>query len=185
MQREVPMPYRHALTILAAAACLGTFPAAAQQNAPQNAPAAGGSFVDAQGQEIGTAELTGTPNGVLIRIDVEGLPPGQHGFHVHETGTCEPPEFTSAGGHYNPEGESHGFLTEGAHVGDLLNLTVPGDGAVVHEALARDASLDGENALLDDDGSALVIHAGPDDYRTDPSGQSGARIACAVVESRG
>jgi Cu-Zn family superoxide dismutase len=179
------MPYRHALATLAAAACLAGFPAAAQDDSRNSAPVAGGTFVDAQGREIGTIELTGTPNGVLIRVRAEGLPAGPHGFHIHQTGTCEPPEFTSAGGHYNPTGESHGFLTQGAHAGDLPNVAVAGDGVLAHEALAAAVTITGENALLDDDGSALVIHAGPDDYRTDPSGESGGRIACAVIEDSG
>lgn len=175
------MPYRHALAILAAAACLAGFPAAAQDDSPT----ASGTFIDAQGREIGTAVLTGTPNGVLIRVEAEGLPAGSHGFHIHQTGICEPPEFTSAGGHYNPTGESHGFFTQGAHAGDLPNVTVAGDGTLAHEALAPGVTIAGENALLDDDGSALVIHADPDDYRTDPSGESGGRIACAAVEGGG
>jgi Cu-Zn family superoxide dismutase len=81
---------------------------------------------DASGKEIGKAELTDTPNGVLIKLTLDGVPPGEHGFHVHETGKCEPPDFKSAGGHFNPEKTQHGILnTEGPHAGDMPNVHVP------------------------------------------------------------
>jgi Cu-Zn family superoxide dismutase len=137
---------------------------------------------DKDGKKIGTAELTDTPNGVLIRLDLTGVPAGDQAFHVHKTGKCEPPDFKSAGGHFNPDGTKHGLLnTEGPHAGDMPNLHVPEGGKLSVEVLNTLVSLDAERGLLDDDGSALVIHAGPDDYKTDPAGHAGDRIACGVI----
>ena len=131
------------------------------------------------GTGLGTLTLTATPAGVIVSGTLRGLPPGPHGIHVHETGACEPP-FESAGGHFNPGGSEHGFLTEGGpHAGDMTNVTVGDDGLVAVEILDTFLTLDG--TLFDEDGAALVIHAGPDDYRTQPSGHSGDRIACGVV----
>jgi superoxide dismutase, Cu-Zn family len=121
--------------------------------------------------------------GIRVRIDAAGLVAGTYAVHFHETGLCEPPAFASAGPHWNPAGRQHGRLNPlGPHLGDLPNLTVGADGAGTVEYLVAGASLTrGERALLDRDGAALVVHAGPDDYRTDPSGNSGARLACGVV----
>ena len=147
-------------------------------------PAAIVQMADTTNEPIGTAEITETAQlGVFIELDVEGLSPGVHAFHIHETGSCGP-EFDASGGHYAPEGRSHGLLhPEGAHAGDLLNLTVPPSGAVTAERLARDVTLEPgpPPSLLDDDGSALVIHAGADDYISQPSGAAGARVACGVI----
>ena len=142
------------------------------------------TLVNPEGDEIGTAELTETPaHGVLIRVRVEGLEPGSHGFHIHETGSCVAPDFDSAGGHYAPRGSAHGVLHErGAHAGDLLNLHVPETGAVTAERLASHVTLTGDAPLLDEDGSALVIHANPDDYVSQPSGGGGPKVACGVIQ---
>jgi superoxide dismutase, Cu-Zn family len=138
---------------------------------------------DKDGKEVGTVALTQTPSGVLMRLNLTAVPPGDHAFHVHAVGKCEPPDFTSAGGHYNPDQTKHGFLNpEGPHAGDMPNLHVPEGGALTVEILNPMVSLSGDPApLLDADGSALVIHAGADDYRTDPDGNAGDRIACGVV----
>ncbi|HEX2379346.1 MAG TPA: superoxide dismutase family protein [Methyloceanibacter sp.] len=137
---------------------------------------------DASGKEVGKATLTVTPSGVLIGLDLTASPPGEHGFHVHATGKCEPPDFKSAGPHFNPDQTKHGFMTpEGPHAGDLPNLHVPADGKLQVEVLEPTVTLSGEAPLLDADGSALVIHAGADDYKTDPAGNSGDRIACGVI----
>lgn len=122
--------------------------------------------------------------GLIVQIKAEGLEPGPRGVHIHETGQCEAPDFTSAGGHWNPAGKEHGFDNpEGAHMGDLFNLEIGEDGTGATEARIEGASLkDGPNPLMDADGAAFVIHAGPDDMKTDPSGESGGRIACGVFE---
>ena len=121
--------------------------------------------------------------GVRVRVEAAGLVAGTYAVHLHEVGLCEPPDFASAGPHWNPTGRQHGRLNPlGPHLGDLPNLNVGADGAGVVEFGIPVASLRGGNrALLDRDGAALVIHVAPDDYRTDPSGNSGARLACGVV----
>lgn len=141
-------------------------------------------FLDRDGAEVGEAVVEETPNGVLIRARLDGVPPGVHAFHVHETGLCEPP-FTSSGGHLAAEGSAHGFRNPGGpHAGDLPNVYVPESGELRFDAFADGLSLGGEGgglAVLDEDGAALVLHAGADDYATDPAGAAGERIACAVV----
>jgi superoxide dismutase, Cu-Zn family len=137
---------------------------------------------DASGKEVGKAELTDTPGGVLIRLDLTGIPPGDHAFHVHAVGKCDAPDFKSAGPHFNPDETKHGLMNDqGPHAGDMPNLHVPESGKLVVEVLNESVSLDAERALLDKDGSALVIHAKADDYQTDPAGNAGDRIACGVV----
>jgi Cu-Zn family superoxide dismutase len=134
------------------------------------------------GGDRGTVELQATPHGVLLRVTLRGLPPGPHGFHIHAVGKCEPPSFDSAGPHYSPRRARHGFLHQaGAHEGDLPNLRVPDSGAVDVEVAADGAMLN-DGGLLDSDGAAIVVHANADDYTTDPSGNSGARIACGVIK---
>jgi Cu-Zn family superoxide dismutase len=142
-------------------------------------------LVNPDGEEVGTAELTETPSyGVLIRLEVEGLEPGPHAFHIHETGDCSAADFGSAGGHYAPRGRSHGPLhPHGKHAGDLPNLHVPDTGAVSTERLAGGVTLfeGATGTLFDDDGSALVIHATADDYRSQPAGGGGPKVACGVI----
>jgi superoxide dismutase, Cu-Zn family len=137
---------------------------------------------DAQGAEVGQATLTTTPSGVLISLDLAALPPGDHAFHIHAVGKCEPPDFKSAGPHFNPDQTKHGMMNpEGPHSGDMPNLHVPDSGKLQVEILNTLVSLDGDAALLNDDGSALIVHAGADDYKTDPAGNAGDRIACGVL----
>jgi Cu-Zn family superoxide dismutase len=140
-------------------------------------------LIDTAGAVIGSATLTETPNGVLVRAQAENLTPGWHAFHLHETGTCTPPDFTSAGGHFNPLGKSHGFASEhGSHAGDLPNVFVGEDGKLDVEFLASQVTLkEGATSLLDENGSALVIHAGVDDYKTDPAGDAGGRVVCGEI----
>ena len=138
------------------------------------------AMANANGESVGEVELSQTPHGTLLHAKLTGLPPGAHAFHVHTVGKCEPP-FKSAGGHFNPDGVKHGILAEdGVHAGDMPNIHVPESGALEIEVLNTLLTLDA--SLFDDDGAAIVIHDGPDDYRTDPAGAAGPRIACGVIE---
>ena len=139
--------------------------------------------VNAQGQSVGTANLVQIGDIVRIVFEAKGLPPGQHGVHIHETAKCEAPAFTTAGGHFNPGNKQHGALNpQGSHAGDLPNLTVEANGTGRLETATKQISLlSGPSWLFDGDGSAIVVHAAPDDFRTDPTGNSGARIACGVI----
>ena len=136
-----------------------------------------------EAKAVGEAKLLQTPQGVLIKLDLSNFAPGTHAFHIHEKGKCDPPAFTSAGGHFSPSDEKHGILNPaGKHAGDLPNIHVPESGTLTLEALATQVNLkDGDQRLFDENGSALVIHTGSDDYRTDPAGAAGERIACAVI----
>tara|TARA_R110002124_G_scaffold13600_7_gene62364 strand:- start:926 stop:1570 length:645 start_codon:yes stop_codon:yes gene_type:complete len=140
------------------------------------------ALVGADQAQYGEVIVAQGDNGLLVNIKAQGMSPGQHGVHIHETGKCEGPDFKSAGGHWNPATKQHGFDNpQGAHAGDFFNLDIGADGTGALEALVRGASLSGgENALLDADGAAFVVHEGPDDLKTDPSGESGGRIACGV-----
>jgi Cu-Zn family superoxide dismutase len=132
----------------------------------------------ADGKAVGTATATPSEGAVTLSLRVEGLPPGQHGVHVHMTGKCEGTKFESAGGHWNPGDKKHGLENpQGQHAGDMPNLTVGEDGRGMVAYLLKGATIDG---LLDADGSAMVVHAKADDQKTDPSGDSGDRMACGV-----
>ena len=137
---------------------------------------------DASGRAMGTATATQAGDAIRIRIDGMNMPAGAHGAHVHMTGQCTAPGFESAGGHWNPTGADHGKDNPaGMHKGDLPNILIGTNGGGTLEYSIPDAGVSGSgDAMLDADGAAMVIHAGPDDYRTDPSGNSGARIACGV-----
>ncbi|MBI2219260.1 MAG: superoxide dismutase family protein [Candidatus Rokubacteria bacterium] len=138
---------------------------------------------NAQGQVVGTATLAEVSGGVRVLVDARGLPSGLKGVHIHAVGRCEPPGFTSAGGHFNPDGKTHGFDDpEGPHAGDLPNMAVGADGVGRLESMNERITLaPGPESVLDADGSAIVVHAAPDDFKTDPAGNSGARIACGVI----
>lgn len=120
---------------------------------------------------------------VRITGPVEGMSPGPHGVHIHETGTCELPDFTSAGGHFNPSGTEHGLANpNGPHAGDLLNMEVAeGEEAWLEFETDRISLTDGPTSLFDEDGSAIVVHAGEDDQQTNPSGDSGDRVVCGEI----
>lgn len=157
------------------------------QEEDQSATQVETTFIDTDGKEIGTAKIGEGPGGVTVEVDVEGLEPGKHGIHIHENGVCTAPDFkASAGGHFNPTGKEHGFDNpKGHHAGDLKNLEVDEDGKAKGYLEAPDVTLElgQENSLIDDGGTALVIHEGKDDYKTDPAGDSGKPVACAEITS--
>jgi len=140
------------------------------------------TLLDATGASKGTATISETAGGLRLVVDGAGLPQGAHGLHIHGVGKCEAPGFTTAGAHWNPAGKMHGRdAPGGAHMGDLPNLIVGTDGRGRAEAVIDGGRLvGGSMPLLDVDGAAIVVHAVADDYRTDPSGNSGARIACGT-----
>jgi superoxide dismutase, Cu-Zn family len=138
---------------------------------------------DLSGRQVAIGSIS-EADGVRVRVEAAGMAAGTYGLHIHTVGRCEPPSFSSAGPHWNPTAQQHGSLNPlGAHLGDLPNLSVDAGGSgTVEFSIAGGSLRRGEEALIDGDGAALVIHAAPDDYRTDPSGNSGDRIACGVLE---
>jgi Cu-Zn family superoxide dismutase len=176
------MGYRmRALSVFAAAAALTACSTVTEPEGGAPMP-----LVNASGQSIGSVRAWQTAGGVAFHIDASGLPHGVHGVHVHSVGRCDPPDFASAGTHWNPAGKQHGMNNPaGPHAGDMQNVEVAANGVLVTTVTLPNASLTAAagtpGALLDADGAALVIHAAADDYVTDPSGNSGARIACAVI----
>jgi len=167
--------------ILVAACSRGADQPAA--NDPSTEAPAGATLKKADGTDIGLVTLAEDRNGVTVKVEASGLAPGAHGVHLHTVGRCEGPKFETAGPHWNPTGKQHGRDNpQGAHLGDLANLDIDADGRGTTSFLIGGASLTGgQDPLLDLDGAALVIHAKADDYKTDPSGASGDRIACAML----
>ena len=172
------------LAAIALAACGG------QARGPGGAalpdPIANASLIDSSGARVGLATFSEVDGEGRMGVSVAGLSPGQHGMHIHETGACDAPDFASAGRHFNPASKKHGLLNpEGPHAGDMPNLVVEGDGsadttlAVPAGVLAR-----GPESIVGAQKRAFVIHADPDDQKTDPSGNSGARVVCGVIEPR-
>lgn len=139
---------------------------------------------DASGRTVGQALLTPAAEGVRVTLSVNDIPAGVHGVHIHQTGQCDPPDFTTAGGHFNPANRQHGTENpSGPHAGDLPNITVDANGRGRMTGTAPGVTLTGSGAssLRKSGGTSLMVHASADDYRTDPSGNSGARIACGVI----
>lgn len=140
---------------------------------------------NAAGDMVGTADLTEEPDGVEVKIKMEGLSPGFHGIHAHEFPKCDAPDFKSAGNHYNPEGKEHGLMNpEGAHVGDLPNVKADGDGLVDTKVMLIDATLLDGNKSIVQNGTSLIIDDGQDDGVSQPSGDSGKRIICGEIKPK-
>lgn len=172
------MSPRHALlvcTFFTAAGC-----ASLRASAPASATA---SLRTATGSEIGTLRLDAVAGGVRVSGQLTGLTAGAHGIHFHAVGRCDAPDFASAGPHFNPAGRRHGLANpDGPHAGDMPAIAAGTDGRATVDFVSRLATLDGAtNGLLDADGTAIVVHAANDDQRTDPAGNSGARVACGLV----
>lgn len=175
------------LSRIALAATLGLWvagPALAQQGSQSatSAPTRAATMMDPAGKQVGSVTIAQYPAGVFIRGELQGLPPGWHGFHIHEKGACTP-AFDAAGGHFNPGKAKHGLNQASTHAGDLPNIHVHDDGTARFEFVTQLVSIGGgATDLMDQDGSAVMVHDGPDDYVTDPSGHSGGRIACGVIK---
>jgi Cu-Zn family superoxide dismutase len=137
---------------------------------------------DAAGKDLGTLTLSEGSAGITTAGSLTGLPLGEHGIHLHTAGKCDPPKFTSAGDHWNPTNRQHGTKNpQGPHLGDMPNVSAGRDSSASVSVTSAGGTLRGANPLLDGDGATVVVHAKPDDYRTQPSGNSGDRIACGVV----
>jgi superoxide dismutase, Cu-Zn family len=141
------------------------------------------TIIDAQGLPVGTARITESKkHGLRVEISVKGQKPGERGVHLHTIGSCEGPKFTSAGPHWNPTNKMHGRDNpNGTHAGDLPNLLIGKKGRGSLRFDVPEARLDKANGLMDADGASIVVHALSDDHRTDPSGNSGDRVACGIL----
>jgi Cu-Zn family superoxide dismutase len=171
-------------TVFVTLACVIAASTAALAQEPLKATV---DFVNAQGNATGTATLIETPSGVLISLDLRGLPTGEHAFHIHEKGVCNTADkFMSAGGHFNAHVKKHGFLVEGGpHAGDMPNQVVALDGILRANVLNPNVTLKaGAGSLFGPDGTALVIHDRADDYSSQPAGNAGDRIACGVIKKK-
>ena len=174
---------RIAMTMAVAAAGAVALSACASHEMATGTPTAGGAsaaatLAYANGAPAGHATMTEVAGGLRLTADITGATPGTHGIHVHTVGRCDAPDFQTAGGHWNPGMMKHGTMNpQGPHAGDLPNIVIGNDGRGTVGVTLPGATMAG---LLDADGSAIVLHAGPDDLKTDPGGNSGSRVACGV-----
>jgi superoxide dismutase, Cu-Zn family len=176
-----PRPILIALTALLPIGC-GLLGGGSRE--PVRSDAASATLRDRSGREVGTASLVNTAAGVLVSASLTGIGQGTHAMHVHQTGLCTP-DFEAAGAHFNPDSRQHGFRNgQGPHAGDMPNVHVSSNGSVRVDVIVPGVTISGGRPLLDGDGAALVVHASADDYMTEPSGNSGDRIACGVITAR-
>jgi superoxide dismutase, Cu-Zn family len=144
---------------------------------------ASATITDIKGKTVGTATLKETVDGIVLTVNAKGLKKGERGLHIHRVGKCEAPKFDSAGPHWDIGSHQHGRDNPmGAHTGDLPNLVISKRKTGSAQAVIPGVPLIGANGILDADGASIMIHAGPDDYKTDPSGNSGTRVACGVFK---
>jgi Cu-Zn family superoxide dismutase len=182
--KRVMKPRKYITMISSAAVLASTL--AHRANAQPVAESASAVLKDTNGQEVGTVSFTQTPAGVLLKLSLTGMPPGEHAFHIHAAGKCEPPSFESAGPHFNPGNTRHGIMAGPGHAGDMPNLHIPPTDTLEVELVNAAITLDKgkPNSVFHSGGTAVIVHAGKDDYITDPDGNAGGRIACGVI-SRG
>ncbi len=163
------------IALLALAGCQTAYESAATQIAEA-------TIENRDGAEVGLARFYSLGGEVTLNVTFGGLSAGEHAVHLHTTGDCSATDFTSAGGHLNPGANEHGTLNpRGAHLGDLPNVEIGEDGVGTMSAILRGTRTDVEAAMFDADGTALVVHEGADDYRSDPAGAAGSRVACGLV----
>lgn len=169
-------------TALVAALCAASIAGPALAQSEMDMPDATATLSNTDGETVGEVQLFETAEGILARVTAENIEEGWHGFHLHETGDCSADDFSSAGDHYAPDGNSHGLLSDGpAHAGDLPNIYADADGNIEADVTSTALTIDGDMApIMDEDGSAFIIHEGPDSYGEEAG--AGSRVACGVVE---
>lgn len=178
------MNSKFVIRTLAVTAALGICMASASaQTKPMKKKTLG--LKNAQGEDVGTATIVSKGPGVEVKLDLKNLPAGVHAVHFHQNAKCDPPDFKSAGGHFNPTNKEHGFDNpQGHHAGDMMNFTVKDNGTAKTTVKDADVVLGTgmePNSLLSNGGTSIMIHAKADDYKTNPAGNSGDRIACGLI----